>query len=216
MTSRYRLLLADDHAIVTAGLRHILEPTYEIVGEVSDGRALVLAEERLRPDIVIVDISMPLLSGIEATRQIRKHNSEVKIIFLTMHPDITYAFEALRAGGSGYVLKCAAGTEVLDAIRETMNGRIYVTPSINRELLHARIKAAGPRADASDHLTGRQREVLQLLAEGRSLKEIANILHVSIKTAEFHKYRVMKLLGLHTTAEITKVAVKLGITSLET
>ena len=208
-----RVLLADDHAIVLEGLYRVLEPDFEIVGEVADGRALVAAAATLLPDIIVTDISMPLLNGIEAIRQIRKVNRKVIIVFLTMHPDVTYAAEALGAGGSAYVLKTSAGAELLDAIREALGGGIYVTPSIDREVVRAQMERAG-RDDVQEDLTPRQREVLQLLAEGRSLKDVAAILKISTKTVEFHKYRVMSKLGLRTNAELTKYAVKLGMTPL--
>jgi DNA-binding NarL/FixJ family response regulator len=206
--------LADDHAIVIEGLRRVLEPAFEIVGEVADGRALVAAAGMLRPDIIVTDISMPLVNGIEAVRQIRKINQTVKIIFLTMHPDANYAAEALDAGGSAYVLKSSAGDELLEAIREVLCGRIYVTQSIDREVVRVRLERADHQDDVKNELTPRQREVLQLLAEGKSLKEVAAILDISIKTAEFHKYRIMNKLGVHTNAEMTKCAVRLGLTSL--
>jgi len=214
MKTRRRVLLADDHAIVLEGLRRVLEPHYEIVGEVADGRALVAEAERLLPDIIVADISMPLLNGIEATRQIRKSGRKVEIIFLTMHPDVTYASAALEAGGSAYVVKSSAGTELQTAIREALRGRIYVSPSIDKEALRLQMERVSRWDAVRPELTPRQREVLQLLAEGRSLKEVAAVLNVSIKTAEFHKYRIMKQLGLHTNAELTKYGVKLGMTVL--
>ena len=213
MKSPLGVLLADDHAIVLEGLRRVLEPDFEIVGEVADGRALVAAAAMLRPDIVVTDISMPLLNGIEAVRQIRKVNRKVIIVFLTMHPDVTYAAEALGAGGSAYVLKTSAGAELLEAIREALSGGVYVTPSIDREVVRAQMERAGGD-DVTGDLTPRQREVLQLLGEGRSLKDVAAILKISTKTVEFHKYRVMSKLGLRTNAELTKYAVKLGMTPL--
>jgi len=206
-----RVILADDHAIVIEGLRRVLEPEFEIVGEVKDGRALVVAVERLRPDIVIADISMPLLNGIEAARQVRKTNRRVKIIFLTMHPDVTYAAEALRAGGSAYVLKSSAGVEIREAVREVLSGRTYVTPSINEALVQAQIERPGRQDGVRFKLTPRQREVLQLIVEGRSSKEMAEVLHLSPRTIEFHKYRLMRELGLRTTAELVQYAVKSGI-----
>lgn len=210
MKSR-RVLLADDHAIVIEGLRRILQSDFEIVGAVADGHALVAAAESLRPDIIVADISMPLLNGIEATRQIRKNNQKVKIIFLTMHPDVTYAAVALGAGGSAYVLKSSAGAEILEAIQEALSGRTYVTPSIDRALVQAEMARAGHRDELQFKLTSRQREVLQLIAEGRTSKEIAGILHVSARTIEFHKYRMMEALALRTTAELIQHALKAGI-----
>jgi DNA-binding NarL/FixJ family response regulator len=214
--SALRVLLADDHAIVIEGLRRVLGTDFEIVGDVADGRALVAATDELRPDIVIADIviadiSMPLLNGIEAARQIRKANRKVKIVFLTMHPDVTYAVEGLRAGGSGYVLKSSAGAEIREAIREAQAGRTYITPSINRAVVQAQLQR--PDSAAQCELTPRQREVLQLIAEGRTTKEMAEILHVTTRTIEFHKYRIMKALALRSTADLVQYALKRGIAS---
>ena len=209
-----RILLADDHAIILEGLRRILEPHFEVVGEVSDGRALVDAAAKLQPSIIVADISMPLLNGIDAARQIRKFDQKVKIVFLTMHPDVTYASEALAAGGSGYVLKSSAGTEIVDAIREALAGKVFITPSIDKVLVMAHMDRAGHARDPDSDLTKRQREVLQLLGEGKSLKETAGILNISIRTVEFHKYQVMKHLGIRSNAELTKYAIKLGIVPL--
>jgi DNA-binding NarL/FixJ family response regulator len=214
MKSPQRVLLADDHAIVLEGLRRVLEPHFHIVGEVADGHALVAAAGRLRPDIIVADISMPLLNGIEAVRQIRKLDRKVKIVFLTMHSEVAYVSEALRAGGSAYVLKSSAAADLLEAIREALSGRMYLSPPIDKEAVRAQTGRAGRWDQVQSELTPRQREVLQLLAEGRSLKEVAAVLNVSIKTAEFHKYNIMKQLGLHTNAELTKYAVKLGMTIL--
>jgi DNA-binding NarL/FixJ family response regulator len=209
-----RVLLADPHAIVLEGLRRILEADYEIVGEVTDGRALVGVALRFRPEIIITAISLPVLDGIQAVRQIRKINQTVKIIFLTMHADPTYAAEALDAGGSAYILKSSAVGEILMAIREVLNGRIYVSPSINQEVVRVQMERAGRPDDAQTGLTPRQREVLRLLAEGKSLKEVAAALKISIKTVEFHKYRIMNQLGIRTNADMTKYAVKAGVTRL--
>ena len=168
----------------------------------------------LRPEIIITAISLPLLNGIEAAREIRKINRRVKIIFLTMHADPSYAVEALDAGGSAYILKSAAVAEILVAIREVLNGRVYVSPSINKEVLRVQMERTGRRDEAQTGLTPRQREVLRLLAEGKSLKEVAAALKISVKTVEFHKYRIMNQLGIRTNAEMTKYAVKVGVTHL--
>lgn len=210
--NRWRLLLADDHDIVIEGLRRVLDrPELEIVGVVKDGRALLCAANALRPDIVITDITMPLLNGIDAARQIRKSDPNVKIIFLTMHPDVTFATEALSAGGSGYLLKNSAGDELLTAIREAMQGRIYVTKSIAGAVKLGLSSRSNTWRSPLDKLTSRQREVLQLLAEGLQVKEIAVKLNVSSRTVEFHKYRIMDELGLRTSAEIARYAARHGI-----
>jgi DNA-binding NarL/FixJ family response regulator len=208
-----RVLLADAHPIVIEGLHRVLEPDFEIAGSVADGIALVAAADSVRPDIIITDISIPLLNGIEAVRQIRKAKRKVAILFFTMHPDVTYVIEALRAGGSAYVLKTSAGVEIRKAIREALGGRIYLAPSINRAAVQAQQERAGPAARSQSELTTRQREVLQAIAEGRTTKEIAETLHVSLRTVEFHKYRIRKALALRTTAELVQYAIKHGIAS---
>ena len=204
-----RVLLADDHAIVLEGLRRILQPDFEVVGEACDGRALVAAAAALRPDVIVVDISMPLLNGIEAARQICRSDHRVKIVFLTMHPDVAYAAEALRAGGSAYVLKSSAGSEIREAIREILAGRPYISPSIDAAMVQMQLERAVRHNEF--RLTSRQREVLQLVAEGHTSKDIAAILHLSPRTVEFHKYRIMEELGLRTTAELVQYAVKCRI-----
>ena len=211
---RPRILLGDDHAIILDGLRRILEPHFEVVGAAEDGRALVAAAEKLRPDIIVVDISMPLLNGIEAARQIRKAHPQTKLIFLTMHPDATYATEAFRAGASGYVLKNSAASELVTAIQEALKGRTYLTPLVAKDAIASWVQAPSQPEMPSAALTSRQREILQLVAEGRSAKDIASILNISPRTVEFHKYRIMEVLGLRSTAELTQYAIKHGIVSV--
>jgi DNA-binding NarL/FixJ family response regulator len=195
---------------VTEGLKGLLEPEFELVGTVEDGRALLVAAEKLRPDVIVADISMPLLNGIDSVRQIKKVHEEIKVVFLTMHPDVTYAVSAFEAGASGYVLKHSAPTELVAAIRNVMRGKTFMTPLLAGEFMHHARERAGQR-DESTRLTERQREILQLLAEGKSAKEIATVLNISPRTAEFHKYRIMKDLGLKTTAELVHYAVRQGV-----
>jgi len=209
-----RMLLADDHKIVLEGLRSLLEPEYEIVGAVEDGRELLAKAKELRPDVIIADISMPKLNGIEAVSQIKKTDSQIKVIFLTMHPDVTYAKRAFEAGASGYVLKHSASTELITAIEEALKGRTYVTPMIAGELMQFYKKETYIKDDITKKLTPRQREVLQLLAEGHSAKEIASILNISTRTVEFHKYRMMEELNINTTAELVQYAIKQGIVTI--
>jgi DNA-binding NarL/FixJ family response regulator len=209
---RWRLLLADDHDIVLAGLRQVLDqPDFEIVGSVTDGRALVKATGELRPDVIVTDVTMPLLSGIDAVRQIRKVDSTVKIIFLTMHPDIGYVTEALSLGPCGYVLKSSVADELPEAIRDVLRGHTYVARAIREPVMHALHAPLHNGEAASDRLTFRQREVLQMLAEGRSAKEIAYTLKVSKKTVEFHKHQIREQLGIRTIAELARYAVKTGL-----
>src|SRR5712671_1095516 len=203
---RATVLLADDHAIVVEGLRRVLEPEFEVVGVVADGRALVRSAEALRPDIAVVDVSMPLLNGIEAARQIRKTNSQSRIVFLSMHPDVVYVSEGLLAGGSAYVLKSSAGLEILTAIRAVLQGGTYITPSVDTVQLQTQIRRAQSLETLS--LPPRQREVLQLVIEGHSTKKIAEILNISSRTVEFHRYRIMQTLDMHSIADLVQFAIK--------
>jgi DNA-binding NarL/FixJ family response regulator len=208
--NRPRVLLADDHKIVTEGLKGLLEPEFELVGTVEDGRALLAAAEKLRPDVIVADISMPLLNGIDSVRQIKKAHGGIKVVFLTMHPDVTYAVSAFEAGASGYVLKHSAPTELVTAIRSALNGKTFVTPLLAGEFMQHTKERAGQR-DVSTRLTQRQREILQLLAEGKSAKEIAAVLNISSRTVEFHKYRIMHDLGITSAADLIRYAIKHGI-----
>jgi DNA-binding NarL/FixJ family response regulator len=212
---RTRVLLADDHKIILDGLRGLLEPEFELIGRVEDGRALVSAAEKLRPDVIVVDISMPLLNGIEAVRQIKKVDSQVKVVFLTMHPDVTYAIRAFEVGASGYVLKHSASSELLTAIHEAIKGRTYVTPMIAGELVQSYKEGSHHQIEEDQQLTQRHREILQLVVEGYSAKEIANILNISPRTVEFHKYNLMSKLNLKTNSGLVHYAIKNGITAIE-
>ncbi len=208
---RLRILLADDHPVVIEGLRRLLDrPDFEIVAAVADGRALLQSAAELRPDVIITDLSMPFLNGIEAARQIRKQNPNSKVIFLSMHREAVWATEALAAGGSGYVVKNSAGEELLTAIQCAVNGRVYVAKSIARAVKRSLEVRPGIDRKSTEKLTQRQREVLQLLAEGRQVKEIAAALKVSPKTVEFHKYRIMDTLGPRTVAELARYAAEHG------
>jgi len=208
---RPRVLLADDHVIVAEGLRGLLEPEFELVGIVQDGHALLDSADRLQPDVIVADISMPLLNGIDAVRQIRKHGWNIKVVFLTMHPDVAYAVSAFEAGAMGYVLKHSAPSELITAIRSALNGKTYVTPLLAGELMQFYKGGEYKKRKEQTQLTQRQREVLQLLAEGRSAREIAAVLHISPRTVEFHKYRTMEELGIKTVADLIKYAINNGI-----
>ena len=208
---RPRVLLADDHRIVAEGLRSLLEPEFELIGIVEDGRALLAAAEKLRPEVIVADISMPLLNGIDALRQLRKVNKDVKVIFLTMHADVSYASSAFEAGAQGYVLKHSAPSELNEAIRSALTGRTYVTPLLAGEIMRNSNEGGQDQRDELTRLTVRQREVLQLLAEGHSAREIASILNISSRTVEYHKYRMMEDLGMKTIAELIRYAVDKGI-----
>ena len=203
---RARILLADDHTLMLEGIRTALEPHHEIVGAVTDGRALVDAAVGLKPDLIVLDITMPLLNGIDAAIQIRKRLPGVKLLFVTMHANPAYLEAALNAGGNGYVLKSAPRTELVDAVERVLKGEIYVTASLsgeNMERFHA------PQAAARAlHLSAREREILQLIAEGRAAKEIGAVLDISTRTVEFHRQNIKRKLGLRTTAELTRHAVE--------
>jgi DNA-binding NarL/FixJ family response regulator len=197
--------------MVVEGLRSLLESEFDLVGTVQDGRALLDASKKLRPDVIVADISMPMLNGIEAVRKIKKTDPNIKVVFLTMHPDVTYASEAFEAGASGYVLKHSAPSELVTAIHEALKGRTYVTPLIAGELMKTYRDGSHKRNEALLKLSTRQREVLQLLAEGKLAKEVAGILNISTRTVEFHKYKMMKELGIKTSAELVQYAIKHGI-----
>jgi DNA-binding NarL/FixJ family response regulator len=207
--NRARILLADDHALTLTGMRAVLEPHYEIVGTVTDGRALVNAALRLRPQVIVMDIGMPLLNGIDAAVQIKKHLPAVKLLFVTMHDSPAYLLSALQAGASGYVLKSAASEELLEAIDSALKGSIYVSSRLSRESLE-RFRDSS-RAVINLHLSLRERETLQLIAEGRTEKEIAFLLKISIKTVGFHRENIKRKLGLRTTAELTRYAIEQGL-----
>jgi DNA-binding NarL/FixJ family response regulator len=204
--SRPRVLLADDHALILGAFEKLLAGECDIVGQVGDGRALVAAAETLRPDVIVLDISMPLLNGLEAGRQIKRRSRHVKLVFLTMNEDPALAAEAFRSGASGYLLKRSAASELATAIREVMQGRSYITPLITADLVGSLLRGDEHRLDPK--LTSRQREILQLLAEGRSMKEVATVLNVTARTVAFHKYGMMKQLNVKSTAELIQYAVR--------
>ena len=206
--------MADDHTLVAEGVRKLLEPHFDLLEIVENGRAVLEAAGNLHPEVILLDISMPLLNGIDAARQLSKMDPRAKILFLTMHADPAYVTEAFRAGASGYLLKRSAASELVFAIQEVLEGRTYVTPLVAKDMVSGLAPDATARAPSSSTLTPRQREVLQLVAEGKSIKEIACILRISVKTVEFHKSRIMEQLGLRTAAELTKYAVAHGLSSL--
>jgi len=211
---KIRILLADDHRIVLEGIKNLLEAEHDVVGTAEDGHGLVKEARRLKPDVIIVDISMPLLNGIDAIRQIRSEGLNPKVIFLTMHNDALYAREVLDMGVSGFVLKHAAPSELTTAIEEAMRGNTYISPAVSQELLELYKSGKEGNGGILGKLSLRQREVLQLLAEGKSAKEVAIVLDISARTVEFHKYTIMKQLGIETSAELVHFAIKHGIVSV--
>jgi DNA-binding NarL/FixJ family response regulator len=210
--TRPRVLIAEDHTLVREGLRILLSGEVEVVDTVEDGRALLSAAERLKPDVILLDISMPLLNGLDAARQLAQAKSTAKLVFVTMHADPAYVRQAFRAGASGYVVKSSASAHLTEAIHEVVAGRRYISPIPGTDV--ADLLTGDPSSEGgelSDNLTPRQREILQLVAEGRTAREIAGVLGISRKTVEFHKASIMRLLRLRTTAELTRYAMAHGI-----
>ena len=212
---RPRIILADDHTLVLEGLRKIIEDECDVVGTAEDGRKLLQVVQQHNPDVVVLDVSMPELNGLDAARQLHKLLPLCKIIFLTMHADPTYAKEAFQAGASAFLLKRSAATELLLAIQAVLKNQFYVTPLIAKEVLLPLLGGTEQASEDTQLLTPRQREVLQLVVEGKAVKDIASILNVSCKTVEFHKTKIMRDLNLHSTVELTKYAVAHGIVSPE-
>jgi DNA-binding NarL/FixJ family response regulator len=212
--SRPRVLLADDHRVVAEGLKRLLSEDFELLGVVEDGRALVTAAKKLNPDVIVADITMPHLNGLDAMVLLKKDNPAVKVVFLTMHQDAAYARRALEAGAAGFVVKHSAPAELVMAIQAALKGQTFITPALASEVLRQTAQGAGETADPGSRLTPRQRQILQLLAEGRSAKQIAVTLAISPRTVEFHKYQIMETHGLHSNAELVHFAIKQGIVSI--
>jgi DNA-binding NarL/FixJ family response regulator len=210
---RPRVLLADDHRLVRKAFAQLLEGSCNVVGSVGDGRALVALAPEVRPDIVVIDIAVPLVSGLDAARQLKRLMPEVKLIFLTVSEDPDLAAEAFRAGASGYLLKNSAASELLQSIQEVLEGRFYVTPLAAGGLVGSLLHHLGS-ANEDGRLSTRQREVLQLLAEGRTMKEIARILAITPRTVAYHKYTMMEDLGVKTSAGLLQFAIKHNLISL--
>lgn len=206
-----RVLLADDHRIVAEGLKRLLETEFELVGMVENGRALLAAAKELKPDVIVTDISMPELNGIEAFEELKKNNPDVKVVFLTMHHSVVYARRALDAGAHGYVLKHSASEELILAVKAAAAGKTFVTPSIAGEVFQAMRDGGVSNDDPLGNLTLRQREILRLLVDGHSAKAIAARLDISPRTVEFHKYTMIETLGLSTSADLIRFALQNGI-----
>ena len=207
---RATVLLADDHAIVAEGLASLLQGEFALVGTVTNGSELVEAARRLRPDLIVTDLAMPGLNGLDALRQLKAEGIAARVVVLTMHANAHVAAEVLRAGASGFVVKHAAGQELIAALHAVLGGRRYVNPDLAEDVLAA---LAEPSAPATGSLTPRQRDVVRLLAEGRTMKEVAATLGVSPRTVETHKYQSMEALRLKTTAELIRYALEHGLTT---
>ena len=202
-----RVVLADDHRLILDALKKLLEPEFAVVGTFGDGRELLDSAPALNPDVIVLDIGMPTMNGLTAGQRLKQLMPSVKLIYLTMNQDQDMAAEAFRLGASGYLLKSSAGTELVCAIRTVVRGGTYITPSMTEDVIGSSINHF-KNLKSSNHLTLRQKEVLQLLAEGRSMKEVANVLNVTAKTVAFHKYRMMEQLKIKSTAELIQYAVK--------
>lgn len=212
--NRPRILLADDHRLVADGLRSLLLSEFDLVGVVEDGRSLVEAAKKLLPDVIVADIGMPKLNGLEALSQLKKDNPQVKVVMLTMHREPAFARRAIEAGASGFVLKHSAAEELLTAIRAALEGKTYLTPAIAAGVFSEMKQGGNQTGDPQSALTVRQREILQLLAEGMSAKEIAAQLNISTRTVESHKYQMMESLMISNSAELVHYALKHGITPM--
>jgi len=212
--NRPRVLLADDHRMVSEGLKSLLADDFELVGAVEDGHALLAAAKKLRPDVIVADITMPKLNGIDALHLLKKHNPNVKVVFLTMHQDRAYARRALDAGAAGFVVKHAAPDELVMAIQAALKGKTFITPALAGDVLDDIQHSPKEKKNAKGSITPRQREILHLLAEGRSAKTIAQMLSISARTVEFHKYQMMETHGLHSGAELVHFAIKHGIVTI--
>jgi two-component system response regulator NreC len=216
---KIKLLLAEDHTIVREGLQALLKQSedIEVIGQAEDGQAAVRKTDELKPDVVLMDISMPILNGIEATRQIKKLYPHIKVLILSMHPNEEYIYAALNAGASGYILKQDAHPDLISAIQVVAGDKVFLSPSIStkvvKDYLHNIAALAAP--DDLEKLTSRERQILQLIAEGKSNKEISAMFFISVKTVETHKANLKEKLGVRTTADLVKYAVRKGIVSSE-
>jgi DNA-binding NarL/FixJ family response regulator len=207
-SNRSRVLVADDHNLVAELCKRLLEPEFQVVGTVSNGRDLVRAAAELKPDVIVVDIAMPVLNGLDAGKQVKEALHAVKLVYLTMNTDPELALEAFDRGASGYLLKTCAASEMVLAVREVLRGKTYLSPTLKERVAYLRWERKKMMVEEADRLTGRQREVLQLLAEGKVMKEIAYTLNLATRTVAFHKYRIMDVLGAKSNAELVRYAVR--------
>jgi DNA-binding NarL/FixJ family response regulator len=203
-----RILIADDHTLVAEACKKLLDSEYEVVATVSDGRALVRAAVELKPHLIIVDVAMPLLNGLDAGQQVKEFLPSVKLVYLTMNHDADLAAEAFRRGASGYLLKTCAASELAIAVREVLRGKSYLSPMIAKDTVDFLLRQDKKMIDETERLTERQREVLQLLAEGKCMKEVAAVLNITTRTVAFHKYRIMELLNAKSSAELVQYAIR--------
>jgi DNA-binding NarL/FixJ family response regulator len=203
-----RILIADDHTLVAELCKKLLEAEFNVVGTVSNGRALVRTAATLKPDVIVVDIAMPVLNGLDAGQQVKEALPSVKLVYLTMNPDTELAAEAFRRGASGYLLKTCAAAELVVAVRDVLRGKTFMSPTLSRDTINYLKRQNKKLVDETERLTERQREVLQLLAEGKVMKEVGSILNMSTRTVAFHKYRIMEVLGAKSNAELVRYAIR--------
>ena len=207
-TSRSRILIADDHTLVAELCKKLLEAEFDVVGTACDGRALLRMAADLKPDVIVVDIAMPILNGLDAGQQIKQRLPAVKLVYLTMNPDPEVAAEAFRRGASGYLLKTCAADEMVIAVRRVLRGMSYMSPSLSKDAVNYLRRQSKLLVEEQERLTERQREVLQLLAEGKVMKEVGGILNMTTRTVAFHKYRIMEVIGARSNAELVRYAVR--------
>jgi DNA-binding NarL/FixJ family response regulator len=208
MTNRSRILIADDHNLVAELCKRLLEAEFDVVGVVSDGRALIRSAVELKPDVIVLDIAMPILNGLDAGRQLKKMLPTVKLVYLTMNSDADVAAEAFARGASGYLLKTCAAAEMVLAVRAALRGKTYLSSALSRDTIDCLRWQNKELVNKEERLTDRQREVLQLLAEGKVMKQVGDILHMTTRTVAYHKYRMMEVLGAKSNAELVKYAVR--------
>jgi DNA-binding NarL/FixJ family response regulator len=211
MSKRPRILIADDHNLVAELCKKLLETDFDVVGVVADGRALVRAAGELKPDVIVVDVAMPILNGLDAGRQVKEMLPSVKLVYLTMNPDPEVAAEAFARGASGYLLKTCASSEMVLAVRDALRGKTYLSRGLSRDAIDCLRWQHNELVDENQRLTDRQREVLQLLAEGKVMKEVGGILSMTTRTVAYHKYRIMEVIGAKSNAELVKYAVRCHI-----
>jgi DNA-binding NarL/FixJ family response regulator len=213
MSKRSRILIADDHNLVAELCKKLLETEFDVVGVVADGRALVRAAGELKPDVIVLDVAMPILNGLDAGRQVKEMLPSVKLVYLTMNPDPEVAAEAFARGASGYLLKTCASSEMVMAVRDALRGKTYLSRAMSRDAIDCLRWQHRELVEENQRLTDRQREVLQLLAEGKVMKEVGGILHMTTRTVAYHKYRIMEVIGAKSNAELVKYAVRSHIVS---
>src|SRR6267143_438183 len=211
MIYRSRILIADDHSLVAELCKRLLETEFDVIGTVSDGRALVRAASKLKPDVIVLDVAMPILNGLDAGQQVKEMMPGVKLVYLTMNTDVEVAAEAFRRGASGYLLKSCAAADIVLAVRDVLRGKSYMSRTMSKNAINCLRWRNKKLVNEDERLTQRQREVLQLLAEGKVMKEVSDILNMSKRTVAYHKYRMMEVLGAKSSAELVKYAIKVHI-----